>query len=146
MKPDFTVYFLACSIVLFAAGIGPSVDRADENVLQNPAFDQGERAPTAWVFNSRQTETLIAWDKERVSPVARNRLEKTQVFPETAIYTFSPDEHRQAATNGPLTPNCQPRISLCPSTAYSGRASASSIQLSAPPANWATCSAVSIPR
>ena len=59
------MHFLASTIILFATGIVPGVARADENLLQNPAFDQGKHAPAAWVFNSRKTESLIAWDKER---------------------------------------------------------------------------------
>jgi hypothetical protein len=57
-----------CSVALaFALPLCLRADAAesDENMLQNPSLELGEREPANWHFNRRRSECEISWDKSR---------------------------------------------------------------------------------
>ncbi len=53
-------YFL-----LVAVACATSAGSANENLLLNEGFEQGENKPRAWNFNRRETESQITWEKSR---------------------------------------------------------------------------------
>ncbi len=54
------VFLAAVAACALAGAAGPETNRVD-----NPGFESGDRAPAGWTFNSRGTDTQIAWDSDR---------------------------------------------------------------------------------
>lgn len=45
---------------------------AQENLLANPGFEEGDRAPESWSFNHRGTDGLIEWEAARAASGTRS--------------------------------------------------------------------------
>ncbi len=56
---------LLLTAVILAASDRPG--SAEDNLLANPGFEQGDAAPQPWSFNRRNTESRIVWQKERAN-------------------------------------------------------------------------------